>query len=139
MVPIAMVTALKSGEMAPNTSVNGNSIRHMARAPTGSSTVIRTKVSGSMIERTAMALTCMPMVQSMLVTGMKICNMALVSKSIQTVQDMKANTSRERSREKAHLNGKMDQAIPAIGLRTISMAKGSTSGLMAEFTQVNGT
>ena len=96
------------------------------------------KVTGSMTRLTAEAPMCTWMVLSTLASGEKTSNTDSVLRDGPMAPHTKANTSRERSTERASSHGLTIAPTLVISMITTSMGPESMSGLTAVFSQESG-
>ena len=96
------------------------------------------KVSGRMTKLMAKESTHMLTVQDMKESGLKINSMAMEQRDGLTEHHTKGIMPKERNTERVNLHGLTIALILEISMITIFMEQAFTSGLMAEFIQVNG-
>ena len=138
-IRIGMVRANKSGRMVRAIRETGATTRPMARAPSGMSTEINTRVAGLMTKPTDTGPTHTLMELNIRAIGRTICSMVMVSRSGPTALVMKATMSRAGSTDTVPTPGKMGRNTRETGLKTKFTAAEPTSGLMVANTRANGS
>jgi hypothetical protein len=132
------VEVFRSGLMGPVMKDSGKTTRQMGEGDLSTQMEMFTRASGRMTRPTARVSTLTWMEADTRVTGLKTNSMGLVWRSGPMVLSMRDITLMGRSREKASSHGLMGVHSAETSLTITFTAVAFMSGLMVEYSQVNG-
>jgi len=124
----ATAEAPKLGKTAPSMKVNGNSIKHTAKAFSGILTAINMMEIGQMTKLMATAYTLMPMVPNTMANGKTTCSMGMVLKLGWMGLNSKVITMKARNTDKVSTYGVTGLSTREIGSTTKSTGEAPTNG-----------
>ena len=128
----------KFGQMGPCTRVGGRTTKPMEKEDLFMLTVMSMMVNGLTTKHTALEFIAIWTELSTKATGKRINNMVMVWRHGQMVQNMRANTYKEKNTESEDSHGLMALPIMVSLLKTIFREKVNIIGLTVENMMVFG-